>query len=735
MLKEVNWARVREYESGTENEPLQFYIDALCNSNSFDLLLGYFSSSAIHILSAAFANFLYRGGKMRLIINNFLSKEDRDSVEKGLRNEVPANLLRIDNIDELKSGLDEYGEHFFNCLSWLISQNKIEIKIIKPKGKKGISHYKSGVFSDGINEVGYRSSCNFTAFGLVENLEQLTCNLSWEDDISKEKINNLKSYFNDIFLGEAEFVEYLKTSDIEEAIKNNFGNKDLDQLIINENDLLEKRKRITRNEKIKNSLKKAIKDLELFEEEKNKPKFPFKNGPREYQKEATRAWYDNNCKGVFAMATGTGKTLTALNCLLEEYRRNNNYQAVIVVPTISLVDQWKQECSKFNFNNVIVVNSKEKWEDSISFINTANRFFDTSFIVIVTYASFYRKKFFSYLKRLSRDVLFIADEAHNLGSSKVSKKLNEIPFSKRIGLSATPNRKYDSLGNIAISKFFEDSPPYCYNFPMDKAIDKGFLCKYAYYPKLVSLNDQELDEYIKISKRLIPFFDTKHGKYKDSPDVEKLLLQRKRIIHKAANKLPAFEQILKYEFRKRNDLKYTLVYVPEGVEPNYDKLDTVQEDEEELRLINTYSRAVSSVDSSIMVKQFTGGTKDRKDVLDKFEKGDIHVLTSMKCLDEGVDIPRSELAIFCSSTGNPRQFIQRRGRILRNHSDKTYATIYDLVVFPGINEGSSTYNMEKSLFKSELDRVKDFSEMSLNSMDTYDSLKPALDFFNISLYN
>ena len=134
-----------------------------------------------------------------------------------------------------------------------------------------------------------------------------------------------------------------------------------------------------------------------------------------------------------------------------------------------------------------------------------------------------------------------------------------------------------------------------------------------------------------------------------------------------------------------------------------------------------------------MVKQYTASTKNRNEVINDFENGRVHVLTSMKCLDEGVDVPRSELAIFCASTGNPRQFIQRRGRVLRNHIDKIHAVIHDLVVVPQINPESNTYDMERNLIKNELERVTDFSELSLNKMDTYNELKDILEYYNLNL--
>lgn len=734
MLKEVTWAIDRDYKTGSEDEPLQFYLDALCNSNSFDLLLGYFSSSALNILSLGFANFIYSGGKMRAIINNILSEEDKRAIEKGQRKDAFSTVYNFNSVKELKESLDEYGTHFFECFAWLIANNKIEIKIIKPKDGKGISHYKSGTFSDGQDTIGFKSSCNFTAYGLLENLEELDCFLSWENGRSNKFIRRQKEYFDEIFSEQADFVEYLNIKEVQAAIKQEFGDKNIHELLIQEKDLLEKKNKIFNNSKVKISIKSATEKLNDFDKIEKSPKFPYAEGPRPYQIEAYNNWVANGKKGLFAMATGTGKTLTSLNCLLNQFKENNSYKAVIVVPTIALVNQWKDECRKFNFNNVITVSSQEKWPQNISFLNSASNFIDVSFVIIVTYASFYRKNFQNHFKSLPKETLLIADEAHNLGSNNISKVLSKIHLSQRIGLSATPDRKFDDIGNKSIEDFFNDKPPFVYSYTMEQAMQMGWLCKYKYYPHVVKLTDAELAEYVKKSKQLLKYFDNLTKSYKDCKEVEILLLERKRIIHKAQNKLEVFKNILDLEFNERGNLKYTLVYVPEGIEPNYDDIDDFVEDQEDISLINKYTRAVSSTDSSIMVKQYTSNTANRNEVIKGFQDGKIDVLTSMKCLDEGVDVPRSELAIFCASTGNPRQFIQRRGRVLRNHPDKTFAVIHDLVVVPNI-DNDATFEMEKNMIKKELERVVDFSNLAINKIDTYNELRPILNHYNLNLYD
>ena len=214
---------------------------------------------------------------------------------------------------------------------------------------------------------------------------------------------------------------------------------------------------------------------------------------------------------------------------------------------------------------------------------------------------------------------------------------------------------------------------------------------------------------------------------------------RSSIINKAENKLPAFKRVVENIHATKGTLEYMLVYAPEGSLP--EELQEIYEDDlEDMKIINEYTKVIRDVAPNVFVSQYTSSTKDRSSILKKYSSGEINVLTSMKCLDEGVDVPRSEFAIFCSSTGNPRQFIQRRGRVLRKHPDKTMATIYDLVVVPTINMDNehdnfeSYYNVNRKLLNKEVKRVYDFSCLALNSTYTDDLLKEYLDYFELNLY-
>lgn len=536
MLKDINWPEARQYKSGSSREPLEFYLDALSNSTKLDLLLGYFSFTTIHILALGFARFLYNGGRMRVIANQIFSAEDKETLLRANEpDRVKDDLIDLTNIENLHYALDNYGQHFFRCLAWLIANGRIELVIVKPKGKKGIAHYKSGIFSDGASDVKFKASCNFTTYGLMENLEELDVDLGWEDMQSKSRITDQNDYFQEIFSGKANYVEYISPEKIEVAIRDKYGDKEIQELLVEEAELLRMKSQGSKNPKIQRFLKKLEGEVE---EISRRPRFPFPQGPREYQKEAYCNWVDNDYKGIFAMATGTGKTITSLNCVFNECLKNEGvYHAFILVPTITLVNQWAEEAKSFNFQEIITVSSKIKWESRLATtLSTAKRI-PTSFIIIGTYASFIRDRFHKYAKQLPPDTIFIADEAHNIGSKSVLERLKAITLAKRIGLSATPKRIYDPEGSEAMERFFKDKEPYTYSFSMERAIGEGILCKYDYHPHLVNLTNEELEEYVKISKKLARLYNPNTGGFDKDDIAERLLLKRKRIIHKAENKL------------------------------------------------------------------------------------------------------------------------------------------------------------------------------------------------------
>jgi superfamily II DNA or RNA helicase len=743
MLKDCNWSLDRDYKTGSENEPLQFYMEGLANSLEFHLLLGYFSSAAINLLSLGFATFISNGGRMRMVINHLLSDKDKDAILRAETQDSSSPVFDLTDINSLGDVLNEYDTHFFECLSYLIAKKRIEIKVIKPKGKLGIAHYKSGVFCDGENFVGYKASCNFTLYGLAENLEELEAFMSWEDERSSKLINKQLLIIDNYFNENNTDVEYIPVDQIHVAIREKFGNKEINELIIQEEELLKKKLSLTRNTKINETISRLKSKIHL---EETGPKFPYLEGPRAYQESAFLNWKNNSQKGLFAMATGTGKTITSLNCLLHIYKKTGYYKALILVPTITLVNQWEEECKKFNFNSIIKVFSKSKsWKNDISGILLQEKLSSTelvSFIVISTYASFSRSNIFSELNKLSPKTLLIADECHNMGSNSLLKHLPNVLCKRRIGLSATPARQFDEEGNKKILDFFNNENGYTYEYSMEEAIQNGVLCRYYYYPHLVSLTDSEMSDYTKLSLKIAKYFNPSKGGFDwEDPILTALLLARKRIIHKAFNKVSVFRNILNEQFIKKGHLKYTLIYVPEGNDPNdyfetdlYSFADEMESDEVAVHLIDVFTKAAKDIDPRTTVRKFISGTSERDDILEQFATGEVDVLTSMKCLDEGVDVPRAELAIFCASTGNPRQFVQRRGRILRKHKDKQFAYIHDLVVIPELNPNSDSFDMERSMLKKELERVNNFASLAENSSHTVNVLFDTMNYYNLNLY-
>ncbi len=741
MLYEVDWAEDGTYRPGEFYSPEKFFNDCLENSKEFDLQLGYFSSATISVLADGFASFISNGGRMRLVINHIVSEEDKEAISKGVHGGV-INCFDLTNFETLRQTFDEYQQQFFECLAFLIYNKRIDIRIIKPRNKKGISHTKSGQFRDGDSVTSFTGSANFTISGLFNNLEEIKIDRSDSVDMMVQKrIKSQREDFDSIMKGNKRNVEYLSPENLVSAIISNYGDKDIEELLDVEAKLrIIKKERAIR--KRQERLDMACEDIDI------EPRFPYPQGPRDYQKTAFENWKNNKQRGLFAMATGTGKTITSLNCLFEIYQRKGYYKAIILVPTITLVNQWEQECRKFHFANITKVYSKNlTWRDEVERILFNEKYKtdkepEVSFIIISTYASYAREKVFAVLNSFDKKrLLLIADECHNMGSGSLVKRLKDIPYLRRIGLSATPERQFDDEGNEILRKFFGSEEKYTYEYSMEEAIQKGVLCKYMYYPHLVQLTPNEMDAYVELSDKIAKYFNFDKERFdKIDEKLKMLLLARKRIIHKAERKLDVFREIIEKRYQKKGNLKYSLVYVPEGNTPDYvggnddfDKAEEIGDDNNAEHLINQFTQVVTEVDDHVTVRKFVSGQKDRDEILNDFAEGKLQVLTSMKCLDEGVDVPRSELAIFCASTGNPRQFIQRRGRVLRTHPDKKMAELHDLVVIPEVNPYGDSYRMEQSLVRGELQRVKNFANLSENPSHSEIELREVLDHYALTI--
>lgn len=720
MLNDVQFKH--SYSSGYD-EPKEFFTEALIESSTFDLGLGFFSSSGIRSLAYGFALFIANGGKMRVVINHFLSKEDKEAIENGQKHLVDNYESQIlSDIAKLTKTLSKEDEHFFQCLSYLISINRIEfVATISTKG--GLGHDKYGIFTDEKgNKVAFIGSANFSHSALELNGETITVFTSLDDD---KRIYEYQTLFNKSWENDTPHLIHIPINEVKTYISDNFPKLSFEELLGNSMDI---RTDSTVNSYYKPLSKRILDKIELKEQE---PRFPFPE-ERPIQIDAYNAWINNGKNGVFAMATGSGKTVTALNCLRKQYKENGYYKAIIVVPTQALAIQWEKEAKAFNFQHIVSTHTDKDWKNTLSRYTTRSLLDQSkSIIIVTTYATFNRKDMQLFINRVKgiETFMYIADEAHNIGSTS---SLKHLPHNIlwRIGLSATPERIYDDIGSEKLYEFFNSRPPeYTYRYTMKQAIEENILCHYDYYPIFVELTNSEMEEYEYISTQLRKFIDPDTGKYK--PEAEKLLLKRKRIIHKAENKKVAISNLLE-DLKHKHKLDYTFVFVPEGYEPDYSERDSYDIDQEDIHIIDEYAQMFKNQGYSY--HEYISGLDDAPGILKSFAEGDIQILLSMKCLDEGVDIPRAEHAIFCSSTGNPRQFVQRRGRVLRRSKGKDKAKIWDLIVTPP-NVMNDSIGIERNMFISEVKRIVNFAALADNQIDIlYGDLKNYCEALRIDLF-
>jgi len=689
------------YFSGSENIPLEFYENTFPVAKEINLFLGYFSSNAIRELALSFSAFIINEGDIRIITNHVYSKDDHENlIVNDKLNDEDKYFDIISDIEKLQVELSKYGKHFFDCLKFLKKHDRLKIQPVKWKG--GNAHTKNMILFDGKNYLSTDGSTNFTLSGLTINGERFSVTKSWHGDYFEKAIMQDYEDFNNVFDKKNNRYEYLDSNSVFEVIDKIGTDREKNELIKNSVDLLGDHNDHIRRIREKRNEKKFDMLIEL----ESKPK----KGPRDYQKLAYEKWIENGKKGIFNMATGTGKTITSLNFILNEFNKSGNYKVFILVPTVALLHQWKVECEKFNFSDSLITTKDRKWREELKEINYDIQKLNKtrSFILITTYATFHRQNFQTLFKTIDKnEVTLIADECHNVGSNALINILpNDITY--RIGLSATPERKYDLEGSEKMYAYFNAYPDcFTFSYSMFKAIKNESLCEYNYYPIFCSLNEDELKHYKSYSKRLIMNYNDKTKKFNE--EGKRLLIERKRIVHKAKDKLIKLKNLLSED----HDFKYTFIYVPEGKEVSYDEEDII-EDAEDVKIISDYLEIVK--DLKFRAKTVTGTQNDRENSLNRFKEGKIDMLLAMKILDEGVDIPITKNAIFCSSTGNPRQFIQRRGRVLRTYENKSHANIWDMVVIPKISDvdDDKEYHMEKNILKSEILRVANFVYSSKN---------------------
>ncbi|TRX49643.1 DEAD/DEAH box helicase [Fulvivirga sp. M361] len=721
MLRDADFRMV--YATG-EDEPIAFYIEALMESHNLDLGLGFFSSSGFKVLSHGFAYFLSRGGKMRLIINNILTPQDKEAIEKGQETSTERLIedRLVADIISLQKTLSKQDQHFFNCLSWLISKDKLSIVAIVPRNNAiGIAHQKFGVFSDQASDkVAFTGSLNFSESAFLYNVETISCYRSWTTE--NERVNYYNTLFRKIWTGQNSSVQFISIDKVKTHITSSFPTSGIDELLKTELSLIEEQLNveIPGVEKLKQLQGRIRKSKLLNTRDTNDIK------PREYQKEAIANWINSGYKGFFEMATGTGKTFTGLFASLSLKSKNKKCFLLILVPTISLGEQWKEEVRKVGYQNILMVSSNYSgWDKHLaSSINAFKLGAVDNTVCISTYDSYKTDKFQLYIDKLPAETLLIADEAHAMGASQMLQKMpHGIKY--RLGLSATPHRHFDDSGTSRLLEFFNAEHFSTYQLNLKQAIADGHLCQYKLYPHFATLNDSEFAEYLSITKRIAKKIHLKQGEFEEQdPHVEKLLRDRRNILNKAESKLVILNEIIEFITSSEGEVKHTLVYCPEGSTP-----------EEDARIIDHYGKFLG-LEKGLRIGKFVGETspEERQKLLKDFDEGKTQCLLAMKCLDEGVDVKQTKTAIFLASSTNPRQYIQRRGRVLRTHKKKSFAHLHDILAIPPeLQESEETLRVEKAILNQELRRYREFADDAYNYVEAVEPLKPILEKYGLEL--
>lgn len=592
----------------------------------------------------------------------------------------------------------------------MIANRTLDIKAVKPaKNKRGIVHYKLGVFTDTTGDyIVFNGSVNFSQYALQNNVEALSCDCSWEAvGNTKKRITMLTDVFENAWQGKSDAMVFIPIEEVKTAIKQAFPVKKMDDLINVEKELI---RELLADPETSPSVKEKL--LILSERLKLAPSkkviSPKKESTiiklRPYQQEAIRNWKKNGYKGMLEMATGTGKTFTALAAIQQLLAEKKRLQIIISCPFIHLAEQWVDEAAKFGFTNAILIgDSRTLWEDNATYQAQLFKRNKVGHIIFITTNNSFRSSHFQKIIEQSfLKTLLIIDEAHYAGAYSLRQALSEtIPY--RLGLSATPERYGDDEGTQFLKHYFDKV---VFSLPLEKAIGE-YLCEYSYYPEPVELNESEFDEYVKLTKIIGRLMGS--DKDENIEKAHKASIKRARILNNAEGKLDWLKNNM-----NGKSLEYSIFYCGTQI------FKPVKE--------------ILSHQYQVRLHEFTAKQtrKERKKLLQRFEEGELQALVAMKCLDEGVDVPPTRTAYFFASSANPREFIQRRGRILRKCEGKEEAVIYDLIAVPPvkyINEGrkGEKYQAVKSAFKREYMRVREFSELAKNK---YTSLEKMFDIAN-----
>ena len=671
----------KEYRTNVDDVVQDFYIPLLRDSISYRRSVGYFSSTSLLALSKGITGLLENKGTMKIIASPELSQKDINEIEEGYEiRDILLNMLS----DSLKTLRDDSDIEKLGFLSYLISINLLDIKIAFVN-KYGIYHEKVGILQDYDNNIiAFSGSMNETMTAYSNNYESFDVFTSWTDE--NDRVQMKITAFEEVWNDKAPNIKvYSFTNELADLLRK-YKKATNDGFMLSENVL-------------DSPYPKTPKDLKL----------------RDYQLEAIEEWFNANNQGILSMATGTGKTLTALGAITKLFNTLSKRLAIIIIcPYKHLVEQWANDVRWFNMKPILGYSSspQRNWK---SFLKNKVDFFikgiDNHFCFITTNDTFISENIQQLLKEIQDNVVIIGDEAHNLGAKNISKALlKNIPY--RLGLSATIERHYDDEGTQKLYDYFGDI---CYEYTLADAIDNNMLVDYYYYPIAISLTKDELADYKEITDQITRLIQYDESDKKEL--LKRLLIKRSRIVAGAENKLTALKGLMK----GYKDDTHTLIYC--GTTKNNVSSDDKENETIEMRQLDQVTIMLGK-ELNMKVCKFTSeeSMKEREIIKKEFSDGNINAMVAIRCLDEGVDIPAIKTAFLLASSTNPKEYIQRRGRVLRNFPGKKYAKIYDFITLPySIDEANNTFNNPKfayGLAQREIKRVSEFADHHTHKCST-----------------
>ena len=690
-----------EYRSLIDNVVDDFYVPVLKESVLYQRAVGFFSSSALIAISKGVEGLISNGGKIQIIASPRLSQEDIDEIRKGyeVRKVLERALLRG---IETHNSVEDTSR--LSYIASLIANGVLDIKIafLSTNNEIAMYHEKMGIMNDiEGNAVAFSGSMNESENAFSANYESFDVFCSWTNE--KERVFQKQMAFQAIW---NDYEPGVETIDFPEAVK--------DRIYAFNNSL-------RRNSGLKTPEENSLPEDAMF----LPPDFKI----RPYQQSAIQNWKENGYCGIYDMATGTGKTLTALASIEQLFSDNHKRLGVVIVcPYQHLVEQWVEDIVRFGIKPIVGYSSssQKSWKKNLAqAVRSFNLRVSDFFCFITTNASFVTKTVQDQIGILSEDVVFVVDEAHNMGATNYRRYLpDNIKY--RLGLSATIDRHNDESGTTALAKYFGKK---CIAYSLKDAIDSQMLTRYYYYPVLTYLDQDELSDYLSITGQLAKAIHKKNGKVVLTERAKQLLIKRSRIVAGAKGKLPELQR----QIAPHIDDKHILVYCGATTVRDEDDADFSK------RQIDLVADLLGNT-LNMRVGRFTSqeSAQERAQIREAFAEGNaLQVLVAIKCLDEGVNIPSIKTAFILASSTNPKEYIQRRGRVLRKFPGKEFAVIYDFITLPfPVNtiatQNSTIIDSTKGLIKRELIRMMDFADIAENPSSTFDLVYDLKHGFNIS---